>query len=180
MKVENLLHSLPVGPNPPKEVYCVVEIASGGSNKYEYSREHGVFALDRVLYEAVFYPTEYGFIPQTWDDDDDPLDIMVDITFPTFPGCLIVARPIAVLKVVDTGEEDNKIIAVAADDPRFENIKDFSDLDTHFKKEVENFWGNYAELQPDKKIKIVGWGKEKAAYEIIERAAEFYKEKFKG
>lgn len=178
MDKHNFLHSLPVGPKPPREVFCVVEIPTGCTNKYEYDQEHGVFKLDRVLYEAVFYPTEYGFIPQTWDPDNDPLDIMVDITFPTFPGCVIAVRPVAVLKLIDTGKEDNKIIAVAADDPRFENTKDFSDLDTHFKKEVENFWGNYAELQPDKKIKVVGWGKEKVAYEIIEKAAKTYQEKY--
>lgn len=179
MSGENLLHSLPVGPNPPKEVYCVVEIPTGGSNKYEYSREHGVFILDRVLYEAVFYPTEYGFIPQTWDDDNDPLDIMVTLTFPTFPGCVIIARPVGVLKVEDTGKQDSKIIAVPRDDPRFAHIKDLSDFDPHFQKEVENFWQNYAELQESKKIKILGWSKAKAAREMIKKASKIYQEKFK-
>ncbi len=178
MESSNLLHSLPIGPNPPKEVFCVVEIPTGCTNKYEYDREHGVFKLDRVLYEAVFYPTEYGFIPQTWDDDNDPLDIMVPVTFPTFSGCVITARPVGVLKVIDTGEEDSKIIAVPKDEPRLANIKDLSDFDPHFKKEVENFWENYAELQPNKKIKIVGWGKAKAAFEIIEKTSKIYQEKF--
>jgi len=175
----NLLHTLPAGPNPPSEVYCLVEIPKGKTNKYEYDRRLGVFKLDRVLYEAVFYPAEYGIIPRTFNQaDDDPVDIMVLSSFPTFPGCLVAARPIGMLKIVDTGEGDDKIIAVPSKDPRFEEIRDLNDLAPHLKKEIVNFWENYAELQPNKKIKVLGWGNKKTAQNLIRQSIEYYKKKF--
>ena len=176
----NLFHQLPPGPHPPKKIYCFVEIPKGGSNKYEYNIETGAFYLDRVLYEAIFYPTEYGFIPQTWSvEDQDALDIMVLSTQPTFPGCLITAQPIGVLKMIDSGEKDYKIIAVPCSDPRLNHIKNLSGVNPHFKKEVESFWTTYAQLEPQKKIKILGWSGVNKACEIIESAIEAYKEKFK-
>lgn len=174
---KNLIHFLPSGENPPQEVYALIEIPKGGSNKYEYDKKLGVFRLDRALYEAVFYPTEYGVIPQTLTGDEDPLDIMVLTTFPTFPGCLISCRPIGVIKMIDSGDEDNKIIAVAADDPRFETIDEVNDLSPHFKKEIKNFWENYAELQPNKRIKVKGWGSRETAKKIIEKAIDNYHQK---
>jgi inorganic pyrophosphatase len=179
MPKTNFVLTLPAGNNPPFEVNCLVEIPKGGTNKYEYDKELDVFRLDRVLYEAVFYPTEYGIIPQTLNKEDgDPLDVMVLSTFPTFPGCLISCRPIGVLKLLDSGEEDYKIIAVPANDPRFEEIKDLEDLSTHTKKEIKNFWENYVELQPHKKIKIEGWGRKEKAHELIEQAIKnFQKQK---
>lgn len=171
----NLVKSLPAGKNPPHEVNCLVEIPKGGSNKYEYDKEGGVFRLDRVLYEAVFYPTEYGIIPQTLEDDGDPLDIMVLATFPTFPGCLVSARPIGALRLKDTRETDTKIIAVPADDPRFDQTRDLTDLPPHTKKEIQNFWENYVELQPDKKIKIEGWSGKDKAHSFIEDALRRFK-----
>lgn len=177
---KSLIHTVPSGKNPPNVIYCLVEIPKGCSNKYEYDKKLEVFHLDRVLYEAVFYPTEYGVIPQTLNKEDkDPLDIMVLSTFPTFPGCLISCRPIGLLRMIDSGEEDDKVIAVPADDPRFEQIKDLSDLSTHFKKEIKNFWENYAELQPDKKIKVKGWGGSKTAKRLIKEAIKYYQQQHK-
>lgn len=176
---QNLFHKLPPGPKPPSKVYCLVEIPRGASNKYEYNIETGAFFLDRVLYEAVFYPTEYGFIPQTWsEEDEDPIDIMVLSTRPTFSGCVITVRPIGMLKLIDSGEQDNKILAVPWNDPRLSHIKDPSEVNPHFKKELENFWANYAELEPKKAIKILGWGGVKKAHEVIENAIEAYRKKF--
>ena len=174
----NLFHTLPPGPHPPKKVYCLVEIPRGTSNKYEYDEDLGVFKLDRALYGSVFYPTEYGFIPQTWAEDNDPLDIMVLSTFTTFPGCLLEARPIGLLRLVDGGEQDDKIIAAASNDPRFKDIKNLSDLSSHFKKEIQNFWESYAALQPKKKIEIKNWHGARRACHIIERSIEAYREKF--
>jgi len=172
---DNLVHSLPPGKNPPFEVNCLVEIPKGGTNKYEYDPELNIFRLDRVLYEAVFYPTEYGFIPQTLNESDgDPLDLMVLSTYPTFPGCLVSCRPIGVLRLSDSGEEDEKIITVAADDPRFAEIGEMKDLPVHTKKEIQNFWENYAELQPHKKIKIEGWGGKDKAHDLIKQAILAY------
>lgn len=175
----NLWQTVPTGPKVPQEVYCLVEIPKGGTNKYEYSRHWGAFVLDRVLYEAVFFPTEYGIIPGTWNaKDGDPLDIMVLSTFATFPGCVISCRPIGIIRLIDTGEEDNKIIAVPTNDPRFEQIRDLSDLPPHSKKEIKNFWENYAELQSDKKIKIQGWSGKGKAQELIKEAAKNFQERF--
>lgn len=172
----NLLKDIPVGKNPPHEINCIVEIPKGCTNKYEYEVEMNIIRLDRVLYEAVFYPTEYGFIPQTINESDgDPLDVMILSTFATFPGCLISCRPIGVLRMIDSGEEDYKIIAVPADDPRFEEIHDLNDLSVHTKKEIKNFWENYAELQPHKKIKVDGWSGKEKAHEIIEKGIAFFK-----
>ena len=175
----NLFHQVSTGPKPPKEVFCLVEIPKGSTNKYEYDHEAGFFKLDRVLYEAVFFPAEYGIIPQTWNEkDEDPQDIMVLSSFPTFPGCVINCRPIGVLRLEDTGEEDNKIIAVPHDDPRFDQIKELTDLSPHHRKEIENFFENYAELQPDKKIRIKGWSGKSQAEKIIKEGIGEYQKKF--
>lgn len=182
MATENLLHSIPVGPHPPKEVYCVVEIPKGCSNKYEYKISEAAFFLDRVLYEAVFYPTEYGFIPQTWSKsnggDRDPIDIMVVSTHPTFSGCIVPVRPIGVFHMLDSGRIDDKIIGVPSQDPRFHHVRRMARLGPHFKKEIKNFWETYARLQPEKKIKFKGWGEREKAYNMIEEAMEEYKRKF--
>ncbi|MEA2020628.1 MAG: inorganic diphosphatase [Patescibacteria group bacterium] len=174
----NLFHKLSPGPNPPKEIHCLVEISRGGSNKYEYDESIGVFKLDRALYGSVFYPTEYGFIPQTWGKDNDPLDVMVLSTFTTFPGCLLNACPIGLLDLIDSGEKDSKVISVASSDPRFKDTKKLEDLSSHFRKEITNFWQNYAELQAEKNIKIEGWKSIEDAYQAIEAAIKDYKNKF--
>jgi inorganic pyrophosphatase len=180
MPKDNLISQLSAGKNPPFEVNCVVEIPKGATNKYEYDEKENIFKLDRALYEAVFYPAEYGFIPQTLNKQDgDPLDVMVLSTFPTFPGCLLPCRPIGVLRLIDSGEEDNKIIAVSANDPRFEEIKELDDLSTHAKKEIKNFFENYAELQTEKKIKIEGWSGKDKAHDLIKEAIKNYQKKKK-
>jgi len=176
MKYANLVDRVAAGPNPPQKVYCLVEIPKGGTNKYEYDKKYGVFKLDRVLYNAVFFPTEYGIIPQTKEGDGDPLDIMVLSSFSTFTGCLLTCRPVGMLRLIDTGKRDDKIIAVPCDDPRFNEIKELNDLSHHFKKEIANFWQNYSELQPGKKIKIKGWGGREAAYEAIKQAIRAYRQ----
>lgn len=178
-KTFSLVNQIPTGPKPPKEVYCFVEIPKGSVNKYEYNKKMGVFVLDRVLYESVFFPAEYGIIPRTLNKKDgDPLDIMVLSSFPTFAGCLITSRPIGLLRITDSGEKDDKIIGVPANDPRFDHIKDLSDLPPQTKKELSNFWENYSELQPDKKIKIDGWSNQEAAWKTIEDCTKYYQEDF--
>ena len=162
---------LPIGDNLPFEINCLVEIPKGCTNKYEFDKEHQVFRLDRVLYEAVFFPAEYGLIPQTLNNEDkDPLDIMVLSSFPTFPGCLISSRPIGVIRLEDTKENDAKIVAVPADDPRFDEVRELGHLSAHQKKELVNFWENYSELQPNKKIKIKGWSHKEKAYLMIKNS----------
>jgi len=129
-----------------------------------------------VLYNAVFYPAEYGIIPQTAQEDGDPLDIMVLSSFSTFPGCLLICRPIGMLRLTDTRKKDNKIIAVPCDDPRFNEVRELADLRHHFKKEIANFWENYSELQPDKKITINGWSGLEVALDQIRQAIKLYRQ----
>jgi len=170
------MKDIPPGPKIPETIYAVVEIPKGGSNKYEYSEKLQAFVLDRVLYGAVFYPTEYGFIPSTAAEDNDPLDVMVITSTPTFTGCVLESQPIAVLKLTDSGENDYKIIAVAKNDPHLGEINSLKTLPVHFKKEVEDFWENYSRLQPRKKILIDRWGGKKQAHEIIKKAINKYEQ----
>ncbi len=180
----NPLFNLPVGDNPPEEINMLVETPMGSINKYEFHTNTGLIKLDRVLFERLPYPVEYGAIPQTWDEDEDLLDVMSLITEPTFPGCLISVRPIGVMLFDDSGDKDDKILAVPTDDVRFKNIKDIKDLTDHQKDEIGFFFERYKDLQfkykgqTDKKVVVKGWhGKEKA-FEIIKEAMETFNKRF--
>lgn len=177
--VGNLFHDLELGPRVPSRLWAVVEIEKGGKNKYEYDKERQLFRTDRVLYGAVYYPTDYGFLPQTWSvEEKDPLDVMVISTNPSFTGCVIEVRPVGLFKMVDRGVRDDKVVGVAVKDPRFDHIKKVADLGPHFKKEVCDFWENYAKLQPSKGIKVLGWGNRKQAEERVMQGHEVYKREF--
>ncbi|MBE6083237.1 MAG: inorganic diphosphatase [Tissierellaceae bacterium] len=159
-------------------VKAFIEIPRGSSNKYEYDKEKGEFFLDRTLYSPMFYPTEYGFIPETLGDDGDPLDIMVLTAYPTFPGCTIESRVIGMLLMIDQGEGDEKIIAVPVGDPRYENVQTIDDVNGHLKKEIEHFFSHYKDLQK-KEVQINGWAGKKEAFSMIEKAKENYKKSHK-
>jgi len=180
----NPLLQLPLGDEAPTEINMLVEIPKGSINKYEYNTATGLLKLDRVLFEQLPYPIEYGAIPQTWDEDGDPLDIVCLISYPTFPGCLISAKPIGVMKMNDSGEVDDKILAVPVDDIRFKHIRDISDLQKHTLDEIQFFFENYKNLQfkykaqDDKKVIIERWGDKNEAYEIIEKCSKEFKKKF--
>lgn len=169
--------NLTIGPGKqtPKIVNCQVEIPQGQSNKYEYDHQQGIIKLDRVLYGAVFYPTEYGFIPQTLSRDGDPLDIMVIATYPTFPGCFLSARVIASLHISDNQKDDNKVIGVINNDPRLDHIQNLDSLGNHFRREIENFWQSYAKLQPDKKITVGDWADQSTTQKIITEAIKRFR-----
>jgi inorganic pyrophosphatase len=173
----NLFHDLPAGPKVPDVVYAVIEIPKRSRNKYEYDKELGVFKLDRVLYSPMFYDVDYGFIPQTYYEDGDPLDIMVIMEEPTFPGCIIEARPIGLLRMIDSGERDDKILAVPVKDPRYKDVHDISDVPEHFLKELAHFFQRYKELQ-GKEVVFDKWENAEAAKQTILRSIEMYKEKF--
>ena len=172
----NLLKDIPAGDNPPEEINVVVEIPKGSKNKYEIDEEHGFIALDRALYSSVFFPFEYGTMPQTLSEDNDPLDVVLLANEPTFAGCVVKARPIAVLLMEDEAGEDNKIVAapLAKIDPRFEHIKDIQDLTEHQKKELQEFFEIYKRLEPNKWVKVVGWENAEKAREIIKKAVGKY------
>lgn len=183
-KPNNLLFTLPVSEDYPAEVNMLVEIPKGSINKYEYVVETGIIKLDRVLFEQFPYPVEYGLIPQTWDEDEDLLDIMALVTYPTFSGCLMRVRPIGVMMFMDDGEVDDKILSVPVDDIRFKQIKDIGDLSDHAKDEIAFFFSHYKELQfkykgkTTSKTEVKGWYDKAKALEIIELARKRYTEKY--
>jgi inorganic pyrophosphatase len=156
-------------------VEAFVEIPRGSRNKYEYDKERKIFKLDRVLYSSVHYPSDYGFIPDTLSLDGDPLDVLVIMDNPTFPGCVIDARPIGVLNMADEQGQDEKILAVPTHDPRYRHIQKLADIGPHWLREIENFFATYKALE-DKWTELVGWGDEVQAWQIIEEAEQRYRE----
>ncbi len=172
----NLWRDLPARPNDEKVVYVVVEIPKGSRNKYEFDKELGAIKIDRVLYSSMVYPGDYGFIPQTLYDDGDPLDIFVMTNEPTFPGCIIAARPIGLFRMKDKGEPDEKILAVPVNDPFFRDYHDISDIPQHFLAECAHFFAVYKDLE-GVYVKTLGWERAASAQERIEYGiASFQKE----
>lgn len=161
-------HKLPIGERAPEQVNVVVEIPRGSSNKVEYDPETGVFRLDRILYSPLYYPCEYGFIPGTHSPDGDPLDILVLSTQPTFTGCVMRARPVGVLKMSDDRGQDDKVLGVAADDPRFDGVSRLADVSSHLLTEIEHFFAVYKDLE-QKEVDIQGWEPEQTALALILR-----------
>lgn len=172
----NLYKDISPSDNPPEEINVIIDIPKGCSNKYEYKEERGYFELDRVIYSPLFFPFEYGFIPQTLSEDGDSLDVVLLTTFPTFSSCLIKARPVGVLLMEDEKGIDHKIVAVPLEkiDPHFKDIKDIKDLNEHLKEEIKVFFEDYKKLEKDKFVKIKGWENTDKAKEIIEKAIKKY------
>ena len=172
----NLYKDISPGDNLPEEINVVIDIPKGCSNKYEYQEKEGYFELDRVLYSPIFFPFEYGFIPQTSSEDGDALDVVLLLTYPTFSGCLIKARPIGVLLMEDEAGIDHKIIAVPQEkvDPRFKEIQDIKDLSEHFKKEIQTFFEDMKKLEPGKFVKLKGWQGKDRSKELIKEAIKKY------
>ncbi len=163
------LYHLPIGEEAPQIVPVVVEIPKGTRNKIEYDPEYGVFRLDRVLYSPLHYPGDYGFIPQTLSLDGDALDVLVLVTDPTFTGCVIMAQPIGTLVMRDEKGEDEKILAVPAHDPRFEEVNELTDLPAHTLREVEHFFEIYKLLE-GKPTALLGWREAHTAHTLIQEA----------
>lgn len=162
------LCDVPLGKHAPETVNVIIEIPRFSSNKYEYDEAMGAMRLDRVLYSPLFYPWDYGFMPQTKYLDGDPVDALVLITHPTFPGIVVEAQPIGVLEMVDSGLPDEKILCVASKDPRFNNRDSLADLHSHTLDEILHFFEIYKQLEK-KNVEINGWHPREAAYEIIEK-----------
>jgi inorganic pyrophosphatase len=169
------LYDLDPGPDCPEIVRMIVEIPKNSANKYEYDGELGVFRLDRVLYSAVHYPGDYGFVPGTLAEDDDPLDVLALVDEPSFPGVLIAVRPVGVLSMVDQDEPDEKILAVPNRNPRFDQIHTIDQVFPHNLREIEHFFGIYKELE-GKRTEIRGWKGPREAREIIRRSRRRYLE----
>lgn len=175
----NLFKELSPGSKPPQKINVVVDIPTGSSNKYEYQEEKGYFSLDRVLYSPMFFPFDYGFIPQTTAGDGDPLDVVLLTSFPTFPGCVIKSRPIGILFMKDEKGTDHKIIAVPQKkvDPRTKPLQKIEDLPSHLKEEIETFFKDYKKLEKGKFVEIENWGGVSEAQKVISQAVQNWKKK---
>ena len=173
----NAWKDIPPGSNPPELVTAVIEIPRGSRNKYELDKETGLMKLDRVLYSSMHYPGDYGFIPRTLAEDGDPCDVVVLVKEQTFPGCLIEVRPLGVLRMLDRGEPDDKILAVPLHDPYHEEWFDIADIPQHVLKEVEHFFERYKDLE-GKRVQMVGWEKSLVAMDAIVDGIRRYDEAF--
>lgn len=172
----NLFKELKPGKLPCIKV--IVENCKGTSNKFEYDKEAGIFRLDRVLYSAVFWPFDYGFVPNTWHTDEDPVDVVLLTTYPTFPGCVVEARPLGVLLMEDEKGMDEKVVAVPCSDPRFAQVQSVEQLPEHTRKEIQNFFETYKSLEPGKFVKFMGWKGVKEVEELLRVAIKRFEEKF--
>ena len=167
------LYDIDPGNDSPEIVRAIIEIPKNSVNKYEYDGALGLFRLDRALYSPMHYPGDYGFIPGTLADDGDPLDIMVLVDEASFTGCLMEARPVGVLHMIDTNENDQKILAVPNRNPRFDSIHTIDQVYPHIRREIEYFFSIYKELQ-GAQMKMEGWGGPREARKIINDCRQAY------
>jgi len=175
----NLWHDVPLGDGAPEEFNAIIEIPKGSPNKYEVDKATGLIKLDRANYSSAAYPFDYGFAPQTYWEDKDPLDVIVLTTFPLAPGILVNVRPVAVMDMVDDGDSDYKIIAVPVNDKRWEHVCDLQDLNKHALKEYQHFFETYKELKgKPAPVEIRGiYGREEAIA-AVKKSVKLYKENF--
>ena len=173
----NPWHDVAFGENAPNVVNGIIEIPKGNRAKYELDKESGMLMLDRVLFSSVYYPANYGFIPRTYCDDDDPLDILVISQIDIVPMCIVSAKVIGVMRMIDGGEADDKIIAVAEGDPSVSHINDISELPQHFISELQSFFEDYKKLE-HKTVKVEGFQNNVLAREIVQTAINDYNKKF--
>lgn len=175
----NLWKDLPPGDNPPEELNLIIEIPKGSNQKIELEKETGEFKLDRVLHKPFRFPYNYGLVPQTFYEDGDAADGFLISNEVSKTGEVIKIRPVGMVRFVDTGEKDDKIIAVKVDDTEFKNVQDISDLPQKVLKDLEEFLANYK--KPEGKItEVKGFENAAAAKEFILKSIELYKKKFGG
>jgi inorganic pyrophosphatase len=161
------LARIPAQPKPGL-LNVLIEIPAGSKNKYEFDKDMNAFALDRVLYASVVYPFDYGFIPNTLADDGDPLDGLVIMDQPTFPGCVIAARPVGMMEMIDGGDRDEKILCVPDKDPRYAHVKSLKDIPQHRLDEIAEFFQTYKNLEK-KTVEILGWKDVDAVMPLVEK-----------
>lgn len=167
------LSLIPAQPKPGL-VNVLIEIPGGSKNKYEFDKDMNAFALDRVLFASVQYPYDYGFIPNTLADDGDPLDGMVIMDEPTFPGCVIAAKPIGMLEMIDGGDRDEKLLCVPSEDPRYDGVSSLKDISPHRLEEIAEFFRTYKNLEK-KVTEILGWKDVDAVKPLVEECIKAYK-----
>ena len=171
-------HDIQLGKDIPKEVNVLIEIPKGSSTKYEVDHENGLLMLDRFVYSSVHYPGDYGFVPQTVSGDGDPLDVLVYTEGSVLPQTIAAFRPIGVMKMIDNGEKDDKIIGVYVKDPRTAYIKDLKGIPEHTLKEYKEFFQTYKDLE-NKTVTVTGFLGKSVAYKLIMEAVKTYEKKFK-
>ena len=176
--MKNPWHDIPSGAQAPEMVTAIIEIPKGSKNKYELDKDSGLLKVDRVLFSSVHYPANYGFIPQTYCDDQDPLDILVLGQEAVYPLTLMRAKPIGVMQMIDQDEEDDKIIAVHADDPEYSEYVDINQLAKHKMRELQRFFEDYKMLE-HKAVRVERFLGRKPALEIIQQAIALYRKTFK-
>lgn len=177
MTVLHPWHGVSCGEQAPRIVNAAIEIPQGSRAKYEIDKPSGLLKLDRVIYSSFYYPTNYGFIPQTYGGDKDPLDILVMSSISIQPMCLVEAKVIGVMQMIDQGDADDKIIAVAANDPAINYINNIEEMPRHFFDELRHFFEEYKTLE-NKSVQVEEFGDKATALKIIEEAMNFYKETF--
>jgi inorganic pyrophosphatase len=165
------LSDIDPGERCPDTVRAIVEIPRGSPNKYEYDVALGVFRLDRPLYSPMHYPGDYGFIPGTLAEDGDPVDVLTLVEAPSFTGCLIEVRPVGLLDMLDNFEADQKVLAVPARDPRYDQVREMDGVPDHTRKEIEHFFQIYKELE-GKTVRTKGWLERAEACRYISKGRE--------
>ncbi len=175
-KMVNFWSDLPAGDKPPELLNMVIEVTSGSRDKYEYNKNWEAFVLDRIIPSSVVFPVEYGFVPQTWFDDKDPLDIMVLSYESLEVGCIVKVRVIGALIIEDEAGLDTKILSVLVSDARFEGYNDISDLHKHKLIEIQEFFETYKRLEPHKWAKVKEWKNAKEAMEVVKYSMDKYRE----
>jgi inorganic pyrophosphatase len=176
--MKNPWHEIPYGNDAPGMVTAIIEIPKGSKNKYELDKDSGLLKVDRVLFSSVHYPANYGFIPQTYCDDLDPLDILVLGQEAVYPLTLMRAKTIGVMQMIDMDEEDDKIIAVHADDPEYADYDDVHQLPKHKMRELQRFFEDYKLLE-HKAVRVERFLGREPACEIIRQAIDLYRKTFR-
>ena len=172
--MNNIWHDISPKRITADKFYAVIEISKGGKNKYELDKETGLLKLDRVLFTSTHYPANYGFIPRTYADDGDPLDVLVLCSETIQPMTLVECKPIGVMKMVDNDSHDEKIIAVPINDPNYCGYNDIKDLPHHYFKEIQHFFQVYKVLEDDKETSVTEISGVKKAKEVIKKSIESY------
>ncbi|MGB8265913.1 MAG: inorganic diphosphatase [Candidatus Velthaea sp.] len=162
---------LPIGDRMPDEINVIVEIGSGSRNKYEYNKTLDIFQLDRALHSPIFYPGDYGFVPRTLALDGDPLDVLILVSEATFAGCLVVARPIGLLQMIDDGKPDDKVLAVPVGEPDYADVHNYTQIFAHQLRKISHFFETYKLLE-GKTTSIAGWADAAEARRIIIDSAQ--------
>lgn len=174
----NLWHDIRPGRMQPEDFLAVIEIEKGSKNKYEMDKETGALRLDRILYTSTHYPANYGFIPRSYAEDGDPLDVLVLCSEAIRPMSLVRVYPIGYITMLDSGKRDDKILAIPFGDPVYNSYKELEDLPQHIHQEMQHFFSVYKNLEPDKEAAVDNVHGRAEAVEVIRRAFSDYVDKF--